>query len=1109
MESKKMWWRRVAPYLIVYGIVLIPRILFCMHADTIRPISDEASTMSIAAKLAGYDWSAVTAQAGYYGIGTGALLSWAFKIFHSAIDVYRASLIALAITESLVAVICFYIMKEMFQIKEDWKNICVSVAVGYIFVTRATVYYNEHLLGFSAWLILLALLKLYQHEDSKKKCMLWTLLLTTVLGYSMTLHTRAMIFYAAVIGAVIVYALFYQKCLVNLPLFCVGSVGMGAVAKWLVKFYQKSTWTESNIRNASVSIDMTSHTNVGTVQRLEAWLDIILGQINMMTMISAGFLMVAFVVLICMCFKRIKVVFTQKTAIRDAAFERMVLLMGIFGFVWVGMSVLGMSVTWLGNAADIIASGSGGTANGARAFTYTRYVGPALGPIILMLSVILIQQEKEFKQYFYSSLKYIAIVHAYWLVFILKYCYEVKGCAMQFYPFSFNRTLTSGYEVFLPFTFIFIILIFIFTVLLKYKKGAYILPILALFIMYRYCYSTYYDDMAVQTQNKEDVNAIQTLYDSLDEKERKSLPKEIYVTDQRAIEDHQNYYIYQFIMYDRKILPTYPDEDVGEAILFTNKGDLQRNDIYKDYLEVQLDDNEYIWIKGEKLQKKLLPYIEKATESKTKIDFIGATSYDLPVNSDLTEISTTGKAGNLLTTGGLALLNGEEEVYCTLHLDNSKTEEMGQIQVVSEVDGRIMAEQKVLKSLFDKEGNAELKLRVSSYHLDSISIHIEAEEDTYWSVRDLSHRRVAIMNQLGQGEEREVTAIREMLDELDVPDEVYLMSAYEKGSFTVNWNKLEKMLGRKIIYLNTTDYEKDNYNKEQAILLINDTDYDWIFKLSHSHMVVGKTANYSLLVANTHTMNEKLESKGVEKLSGNQGVSVNYFNSDSTYALKQPQKEEFTLYQGTYEICVDFEGISSEKSELGCIKIKANNGKEIIYTFTKEEINNERVQYVIPWTVYEESNRMNYEVQLEYGTQLKQMNVYVQKLSDDIYVDLKEMNMADAHWTEQGIDITGHGGFNVYGPYLCLASGEYEAVMKYELLGDIEEGDIAVVDMGRNGIQMPNTQNVLNTAAFRNGKAEMVIPFHVINKQNLYEFRIVGNEGVKLRLKSIIIKRVG
>ena len=152
---------------------------------------------------------------------------------------------------------------------------------------------------------------------------------------------------------------------------------------------------------------------------------------------------------------------------------------------------------------------------------------------------------------------------------------------------------------------------------------------------------------------------------------------------------------------------------------------------------------------------------------------------------------------------------------------------------------------------------------------------------------------------------------------------------------------------------------------------------------------------------------------------------------------------------------------------------------------------------------------MNYEVQLEYGTQLKQMNVYVQKLSDDIYVDLKEMNMADAHWTEQGIDITGHGGFNVYGPYLCLASGEYEAVMKYELLGDIEEGDIAVVDMGRNGIQMPNTQNVLNTAAFRNGKAEMVIPFHVINKQNLYEFRIVGNEGVKLRLKSIIIKRVG
>ena len=82
------------------------------------------------------------------------------------------------------------------------------------------------------------------------------------------------------------------------------------------------------------------------------------------------------------------------------------------------------------------------------------------------------------------------------------------------------------------------------------------------------------------------------------------LPNDIYVYDSTEKEDHQNYMMYQFLLKKYHIVPGLPSMEEAEAIVFSNG--LLTNDeelIQSGYRCTQLDENEFVYIKGDKLQE--------------------------------------------------------------------------------------------------------------------------------------------------------------------------------------------------------------------------------------------------------------------------------------------------------------------------------------------------------------------------------------------------------------------------------------------------------------------------------------------------------------------------
>src|SRR5699024_1498297 len=91
------------------------------------------------------------------------------------------------------------------------------VASSYLVTDCSIIIFNEHPLMLCSWIIAWLLLYLQKNLDNNKKKIRATLLLILVLGYSLTLHTRAIAFWLAVGIAVLFYAWIYRRFLISIP----------------------------------------------------------------------------------------------------------------------------------------------------------------------------------------------------------------------------------------------------------------------------------------------------------------------------------------------------------------------------------------------------------------------------------------------------------------------------------------------------------------------------------------------------------------------------------------------------------------------------------------------------------------------------------------------------------------------------------------------------------------------------------------------------------------------------------------------------------------------------------------------------------------------------
>lgn len=99
------------------------------------------------------DWSAVASESGYYGSGLSLFFAPFIRYIDDPVLLYRVMLLVICLLYGIVALICFYIMRNIMGMKDNKYCCLVSVTCTYVVAVRAMVVYNEHMLTVISWMI--------------------------------------------------------------------------------------------------------------------------------------------------------------------------------------------------------------------------------------------------------------------------------------------------------------------------------------------------------------------------------------------------------------------------------------------------------------------------------------------------------------------------------------------------------------------------------------------------------------------------------------------------------------------------------------------------------------------------------------------------------------------------------------------------------------------------------------------------------------------------------------------------------------------------------------------------------------------------------------------
>lgn len=580
-------------YIIIFLVTFVPRFILGLSAIPVRTISDEVATISSAAFLAGKDWSNVVSKAGYYGFGYTALFAPLFRITNNPFFLYRTMILGEVLMQAGVGLIAFWLLKKYYKIEDQIYAALCAIACSYMVVTRAMIVYNEHALIFCSWLmaaILLKLTKICETPEQKGKIK-YSIILMAILTYTLTLHTRSIAFWLVLAVVFVLYLVSERKDLISWKIVVLFLMIGFPMAKYLVSVVQKKVWQATGngtLRNDKIKVNFSL--DFLSAEKRGAWINIILGQFNTVSLITGGLFFFAIVISVLLFGVYLKKVLGKN---RELKLEWNYLII----FLFFGMLILGtvsaQSLTWLKQTKTAMEEGVGTWKYGMKSVTYIRYIGPYLGPV-LMVTLAYLKQKKKLMMISVTSLCVTLLVLLVWAKRIYPYV-KYNTYALECYlPFSFQniRNLDMSKNIYIPLSLVAAALVVIFFICLQQKKHFVIAGLLAGFLMYQYCYNAVFYDLCDQRANFE---LVRESYEWMLENQQQYDFDEIYVIDGREKEDHQTFYLYQFLLNDYKVMPTINDtSDV--KILFTNTENCPL-DITSGYQCIVINNDQYVWVR--------------------------------------------------------------------------------------------------------------------------------------------------------------------------------------------------------------------------------------------------------------------------------------------------------------------------------------------------------------------------------------------------------------------------------------------------------------------------------------------------------------------------------
>lgn len=631
MEMKHKMIKQVyINYLIVFIVCFIPRMVISFQMLITSYNTDEISTMSTAAIVAGYDWSNVVSRLNYYGGGMTFLFAPFFKIMHNPLQIYHAMLVMVCLFQALAGIIAYKILSNYLIIDNVKVRMLLAITSSYVVVRRSNNITNEHMLILITWFMVYLLLKLLHCRQRKEKVK-YTIILGIVLGYALAVHERGLLFFLALLCVLIVFFYVYRDSLVSVvSLFSTYFVAYVASRIFKNLILSFSWGSETSVANTEVQVG--SWKLLLSPYYWRSWLSIVFGQITTINMVTGGiFLLVtilACIVLYRMIFLRKKFVNQSNDLLRDFIVLFTFLFAGVFG------TILAQSFSWLEGVNTAYLEGYASGGYGLKALTYIRYFGNYIGPIFMLgMYVIYSKKEKILLKIAGINVGITTFLSFFWMTYIWPYIQENRDAVEAFLPFTFEKKPNmlineSFYTIGIVIMIIGTLLIWI---LLKYKKRLLIIVLLSFLVFYQYVYNSFAFDRPMGYYYADIVNT----YKIVNKIDKTALPQKIYI-----LNEDESFTTYQLLFFDKQIELELPDSGLDSGLIISNSEDASRDLISEGWNVLENDEivADTVLVKGEK--------IEKAAE-KADIQLLNFTRYHGNVNSE----QIASNANNLLYAG--------------------------------------------------------------------------------------------------------------------------------------------------------------------------------------------------------------------------------------------------------------------------------------------------------------------------------------------------------------------------------------------------------------------------------------------------------------------------
>lgn len=590
--------------LILFLLAFIPKGIIALQMIP-YPVYDEGGSMAFSAYLAGKDWSNVISLGSYYGFGYYSWFAPIFRITDNPYLIYKLICLINAIVQAICGIICYIIISKFLGKRENYiENSVISLYCSYLVVVRVQAY-NENGLLIISWIIC-ALLCLLIYSDSNKKKNMLSAFIWMLAVYSITIHTRAIILIIALLCVAIIYRLIFKERL--FPIFSYIILMLGYIStKIVVSIVQKTLWTSDINRLHNASIDVSSHLgnfDLSDFNAYKAIICVVLGQINALNIFSGGIFVLSLVILLVYIFRNWR--------LSSKKYKSILAITVIFSICFVGM-IVGQSITW-GDGVYKAISQNLKNQDVYKAFTYVRYPGVYLGPIIMCGLVNETFKELKKRSLIFVTVIVAILIHIFWFQNILPLVSESLVTFESFIPLALRKPRQPiNYEMYLCVTAWFIMLEGLAVILLINNKKKIYIFLLSVYLCFQFLYIGYYNDVYYGEEHSQmAIKSYDFLQNVLNEDEQLQLDK-IYMYNGDYIRE-------QFYFNNLEIVVGTPQENIDNAILLY-KGNLKdahelQDDInVDDYGIVELDSALYILVKG----KTYTESIERSGYSITKL----------------------------------------------------------------------------------------------------------------------------------------------------------------------------------------------------------------------------------------------------------------------------------------------------------------------------------------------------------------------------------------------------------------------------------------------------------------------------------------------------------